>query len=165
MPSPACARKGRNGVPDQLQGREGVLGGREGTPISENPPRFCFTPVSASSLATLWKGDRGAWAGEPVCSQTASSERSFSHTRSAPAGGPTDPCLRSKQRPVTKSWRGPAATTAHRAPTPNITLTSPGFAAHPPQESAQQCEPSPSVRSGVYSRRRRVQNGGSQEPC
>ena len=73
MPSPACARKGRNGVPDQLQGREGVLGGREGTPISAKLPRFCPTPVSLSSPATLGKGERGAWAGEPVCSQAASS--------------------------------------------------------------------------------------------
>ena len=61
MPSPACARKGRNRVPGQLQGREGVPGGREGTPISANPPRFCPTPVSLSSPATLWtKGRRCA---------------------------------------------------------------------------------------------------------
>ena len=45
MPSRVCARKGRNGVPDQLQGRKGVLGGREGTPISANLPRFPTTPV------------------------------------------------------------------------------------------------------------------------
>ena len=51
MPSPACARKGRNGVPGQLQGREGVLlGGREGTPISANLPRFCPTPVSPGTI-------------------------------------------------------------------------------------------------------------------
>jgi len=63
MPSPACARKGRNGVPDQLQGREGVLGGREGTPISANLPRFCPTPVSASSPAGLGRGCRASgWA-------------------------------------------------------------------------------------------------------
>ena len=45
MPSPACARKGRNGVPDQLQGRKGVLGGRSFTAISENLPQFCPDPV------------------------------------------------------------------------------------------------------------------------
>ena len=50
MPSPACARKGRNGVLSQLQGREGVLGGREGTPISANLPRFCPTPVSPGTV-------------------------------------------------------------------------------------------------------------------
>ena len=67
----ACARKGRNGVPDLLQGREGMLGGREGTPTSANLPRFCPTTVSASSLASLWKGERGTWAGEPARSKVA----------------------------------------------------------------------------------------------
>ena len=74
-----------------MQGREGVLGWREGTPISANLPRFCPAPVSASSTATLATYYRGTWGGEPGCSQSASSERSVSHTRSAPAGGSTDP--------------------------------------------------------------------------
>ena len=73
MPSPACARKGQNGVSDQLQGRKGVLRGREGTPNPANPPRSCPTPVSGSSPALLEKGERGAWAGEPVCIRSASS--------------------------------------------------------------------------------------------
>ena len=73
MPSPACARKGRNGVSDPLQGREWVLGGRECTPIPANPPRSCPTPVSTSAPGTLEKGERGAWAGKPACSQSASS--------------------------------------------------------------------------------------------
>jgi len=64
IPSPACAHMGRNGVSGQLQGREGVLGGREGTPISENPPRFCPAPISASAAATLDKGERGVRAVE-----------------------------------------------------------------------------------------------------
>ena len=89
MPSRACAHKGRNGVSDPLQGREWVLGGREGTPISANPPRSCPTTVSASSPATLGKGERGAWAGKPACSQAAPSLWSFSHTRSRrPAAHP-----------------------------------------------------------------------------
>ena len=49
MPSRACARKGRNGVSDQLYGREGVLGGREGTPTSANLPRSCRCPPCARS--------------------------------------------------------------------------------------------------------------------
>ena len=160
MPSPACARKGRNRVPGQLQGREGVPGGGEGTPISANPPRFCPTPVSASSPATLWKGDRGMWAGEPVCSQTASSERSFSHTRSSSAGGPTDPRLRSKQRPVTKSWR---ADCDDGAPSPDALR-----GAHEPRLC-----PSP-ARAAVWARligalwggrRRRCSDGGSPRGC
>ena len=106
MPSPACARKGRNGVPDQLQSREGVLGGREGTPISANPPRFCPTPVSAILTGQeLEKGELGTRGAEPVCSHVASSLESFCPTRSSPAGWPTDPHLRSQQRPVTKSRR------------------------------------------------------------
>ena len=43
-PSPACARKGRNGVPGQLQGREGVLGGREGTPYPQTRPDSALPP-------------------------------------------------------------------------------------------------------------------------
>ena len=78
-PSPACARKGQNGVSDPLQGREGGLGRREGTPIPAKPPRFCPTPVSRSSPAPLGKGERGMRAGEPACSQSASSSRSVSH--------------------------------------------------------------------------------------
>ena len=72
-PSPACALKVQNGVSDPLQGREGVQGRRKGTPESANPPRSCPTPVSASSPAPLERGERGAWAGEPVCIQSASS--------------------------------------------------------------------------------------------
>ena len=72
-PSPACARKGQNGVSDRLQGREGVLGRREGTPNPANPPRSCPTPVSGTSPAPLEKVERSAWAGEPVCIQSASS--------------------------------------------------------------------------------------------
>ena len=79
MPSPACARKGQNLVSDQLKGRERVLGGREGTPIPAKPPRFCPTPVSLSSPTPLGKGERGMRAGEPACSQAASSSRSLSH--------------------------------------------------------------------------------------
>ena len=78
-PSPACARKGQNGVSDPLQGREGGLGRREGTPIPAKPPRFCPTPVSRSSPAPLGKGERGMRAGEPACSQSAPSSRSVSH--------------------------------------------------------------------------------------
>ena len=104
MPSPACARKGQNGVSDPLQGREWVLGGREGTPISANPPRSCPTTVSASSPATLGKGERGAWAGKPACSQAAPSLWSFCHTRPRRPAAHPQLHLCKQQRPVSRSW-------------------------------------------------------------
>ena len=71
MPSPACARKGRNGVPDQLQGREGVLGGREGTPISANLPRFPTTPVCGKWGEVIMEDAWGARRGGVLCLQAA----------------------------------------------------------------------------------------------
>ena len=82
IPSPACAHMGRNGVSGQLQGREGVLGGREGTPISANPPQFCPAPISASAAATLDKGERGGRAVEPARSPFAPSPYIIFPTRS-----------------------------------------------------------------------------------
>ena len=90
MPSPACARKGQNGVSDPLQGREWVLGGREGTPIPANPPRSCRTPVSTSAPGTLEKGEPGR-VGVQTCVQPSCiySLWSVSHTRSSrPAAHP-----------------------------------------------------------------------------
>ena len=152
MPSRACARKGRNGVSDQLQGREGVLGGREGTPISANLPRFCPTPVSLSSPATLGKGERGTLGCEPARIQVASSLESLSHTRSSPAGWPTDPHLRSQQRPVTKSWRAGCDDGAPRPDAPRD-AHEPRFCPSPAR-AAVWALPIDALRGG---RRRRVQ--------
>ena len=71
MPSRACARKGRNGVPDQLQGRKGVLGGREGTPISANLPRFPTTPVCGKWGEVIMGAAWGARRGGVLCLQAA----------------------------------------------------------------------------------------------
>ena len=70
---------------------------------------------------------------------------SVQHDLLQQAGPPIHACA-AISAPSQKSG-GPAATTAHRAPTPKSTLASPGCA-HPPQE--RRCGPAPStVRSGV----------------
>ena len=75
MPSPACAHKGQKWVPGQLQSREGVLGGREGTPISANLPRFPTTPVCGKWSGVSMEAVRGARRAG-VCSMDAGCARS-----------------------------------------------------------------------------------------
>ena len=54
-----------------MQGREGVLGGREGTPISANLPRFPTTPVCGKWGEVIMGAAWGARRGGVLCLQAA----------------------------------------------------------------------------------------------
>ena len=53
-----------------MQSREGVLGGREGTPISANLPRFPTTPVCGKWGEVIMGAAWGARRGGVLCLQT-----------------------------------------------------------------------------------------------
>mgnify|MGYP004285011267 CR=1 FL=1 len=54
-----------------MQSREGVLGGREGTPISANLPRFCPPPVCGKWGEVIMEAAWGARRGGVLCLQAA----------------------------------------------------------------------------------------------